>query len=714
MTKNFSQVELNFLKSKGINIKNLKTRWAWVNENLAVEFYRDFLIPYFKKVPTNNELDAHGFRGFRYAVGRIRKKMTEITKAAGYKPHFEVKYRDLSFEDLVELYIYKIYPELKEKLKLSKEQPPTQLQMETNGYRGFIDAIYKRGRNIPDLQKAAGFKPLKEFNYAGKSFVELVEMFLNEIYPDLRKKLKLPEGEHPKKEDIDKYYNGLLKALGRIGKTYNNLAKAAGFMPRMEHKYIEKSFEELVEMFKNEIYPALVKKLSLQKSVAPTRDQVEKNFRGFTNALTNMKKYYPELLRIAGFEPKYEQKYRDMNLKDLVEFFLEEIYPFVKTKLTEKGLNLGDKEAPTVKQIRKYGYGGFIQKLYKITSYNDLIEAVGLEPNVEYRYVDMDFKDLVDFFKTQIYPDVKSQIIIGENEAPSKLELCDLGYTGFFDAIYRTGKTYFQLVKEMGFIPRQSIGSELGTLNHKAINFLISDWVNQDKSPNIIYYIEVKLFDPVNEFRIDGFLINNKIIQNHITYNFKNWIYKQIDNLSQKKLLVGLIDKIIDKKFYLFDYSNAYFNRFNKVNLKMVASKIIKYRKNNLANLFLVGTKWPYHGLYIIKLPEYINYGIKKVHTANTILISHVLFAKLIGLDGSFLQNFKEIISCNQKDDLNNLFKIIEAYEKKEIRTHQTKDLTKFLKKSSNVQIKINSYLSELFNFYIDFTTLDKWRYSPY
>lgn len=705
-----TQLELNFLNEKNINIENLKTRWAWVNDELAIEFYRDYLIPFYGGVPTNSDLDSSGFRGFRNAVARIGRKMTEITKAAGEKPHFEIKYHGMSFEELVDLYKNKIYPELAKKLMISKGQTLSSRQLESNGYRGFVDSIYKRGKSFPEFQKDAGFEPLKEFNYAGKDYDELIEMFLNKIYPDLKEQLKLPEGVHPKKEEISEHYSGLLQALGRMGKTYNDLVKAAGFSPRMEHKYVGKNFEELVEMFNKEIYPDLKEKLLLADDEPPTREQVEKFFRGFTNALTNLNRYYPEIVKAAGLIPQYERQYRELSdINNFIEYYKNNIYPNLKEALIEEGIELKSDEAPTANQIREHGFGGFIDKLYQIASYNDLVELVGLQPNNEFKYKDMDFKDLVEFFREEIYPDLKSWADLKETEAPSQIEMTKFGYYGFFDAIYRTGKTYTDLVRTAGLIPRQSIESEAGTITHKLINLTLSEWLLSKKLLGFNYYGEVMIFNPINQFKIDGFVNVNDDLKNYFTFSFKNWLMNEKISQKEKELLLRFIEELNNKHFLLIDYSSALLQHIGDLNIDNIAKKIIKYRKNENSLLILVDTKWPnIPEDYIKELPNYIQYGVKQISTFNTKLISMSLFTKLIGLKGRWLNQINEIIYCNKNNLLLKLKRILHDYETRGIQDFlkSTKELKEYLITTS----KIQESLSELFNPYYDPTTLDRWR----
>ncbi len=109
----FTELELEFFRTIGINPDNLKTRWEWVDEKKALIFYRDFIYPFFDRVPKKVEIDSMGLRGFRGALTKISINLTYIIKQLGFTPNFELKYVGMNFQDLLDLFIKKIYLDLK-------------------------------------------------------------------------------------------------------------------------------------------------------------------------------------------------------------------------------------------------------------------------------------------------------------------------------------------------------------------------------------------------------------------------------------------------------------------------------------------------------------------------------------------------------------------------------------------------------------------------
>ncbi|MFW9872617.1 MAG: hypothetical protein ACFFG0_05895 [Candidatus Thorarchaeota archaeon] len=476
----FTELELEFFEKIGINSDNLKTRWEWVDERKALIFYRDFIYPLFNRVPKREEIDLIGYRGFRNAIKRIGLTPNDIVKQLGFKPNFEFKYIGMEFQDLVNFFIMKIYPDLKKKLKIKNHQPPTKEQLETNGYRGFTDRLYKLDYHYEDLLRTAGFTPFKEFKYKGKSYQDLIKMFNDFIYPNLIKDKIIIEGEVPVKQQVkDNGYSGFIQAIRRRGKTWGNLLKDAGYTPKLEYIYEKKNYQELLNYFIKVIYPNIKNKYSIKNDKAPLYDHIEKHYRGFLTAINRYDKKYSDLLLDAGFELNYGKYSEIRNFSDLVNIFSKEIYPDVIKRLKSNNVNLNEKEAPTVSTLREFGYNGFISRVYYLSNYIELVTAAGFLPNVEFKYKGKSYQELIFLFLNEIYLDIKSKISLKKYEAPNTLELCESGYSGLLDALYRIKKTYTDLVRDAGLEPRQKIESLVGTKLHPILELLFVNFMNK-------------------------------------------------------------------------------------------------------------------------------------------------------------------------------------------------------------------------------------------
>lgn len=103
----------------------------------------------FEDIPKSHEIDKIGYRGFRAAIGRLGIGINDLINAAGLKPYFEYKYKGLNYNDLLNLFKNKIYPELKHKLNLKKGEAPKTKDLESKeiGYRGFVDKVRRVSKN---------------------------------------------------------------------------------------------------------------------------------------------------------------------------------------------------------------------------------------------------------------------------------------------------------------------------------------------------------------------------------------------------------------------------------------------------------------------------------------------------------------------------------------------------------------------------------------
>lgn len=65
-------------------------------------------------------------------------------------------------------------------------RPPKKDDIDNIGYRGFRTAVNRIGMTINDIKKKLGVTPYHEHKYVGMNFQDLVNFFINTIYPDLK------------------------------------------------------------------------------------------------------------------------------------------------------------------------------------------------------------------------------------------------------------------------------------------------------------------------------------------------------------------------------------------------------------------------------------------------------------------------------------------------------------------------------------------------
>lgn len=304
----FTNDELEFFKRKDIDPSNLKTRWAWVNnKKIAVEFYKEVVLPKFDSVPKAHDVDNIGYRGFRASIKRLGIGMNDITKAAGFNPYFEIKYANMNYNEIINFYHKTIIPDFKLKYPNDIKSYLRQ-RLVMQDYRGFIDRLYKlvksaasRDNIWANFLRKNGFEPLKEFQYKSKSFSELLDLFVKEIYPNLKKKYNLGQKQAPLKEQLDDEFNGFRKAIRRLGYSLSDLYIVLGFKQKFWKIYDNKSYMELLNFYKEIIHPSLQEIYDFSDTEAPSYEEVEINFRGFIQALIRHGKHLSNVNKTLGY-----------------------------------------------------------------------------------------------------------------------------------------------------------------------------------------------------------------------------------------------------------------------------------------------------------------------------------------------------------------------------------------------------------------------------
>lgn len=603
--------EIEFLKRYGINPQKLKTRWEWVDKEKALVFYREVICPHFDSTPKIEQINNLGYRGFLNAIKKTGKTHNDYLNELGLKTNFEIKYVGMSFEDLLELFLNDIYPDLREKLSLEDNIPPTKEELDKNGYRGFTYNIKKLNYNYENLLIAAGFKPLREFKYKGKSIQDLVAIFNNQIYPDLIRKKIIKAGVRPTKEILNNNgYSGFIAAIRNLGKNWTYILKESGFNPKYARLYDNKTYKQLINLFKKEIYPKIKNSYSLKDNEVPLYEHIEKNLRGFLQALTRVKKKYSDLLSDAGFQQKYGKYSGIENFEELVEIFKVEVYPDILEKFKALNLTLQEKEVPTAKMLRDLGYNSFLNKVYDICSYNDLIKASGFLPNYEYKYKDMTYKDLVDLFIDEIYPETKISFALKENEAPNLDELTKIVKGGFIEALRRNHKTYTEFISDTGLEPRQKVERIVGNNLHSILELLFIKFCMQHKCCSY-YEISPNLNSP-------------KKVDNSI---FRNSTFREFIESRQNIIKIPEIIKVVN-----IDYTIG--SRRRTINSKL--NKGYQGKEKFLIIVHLGASKKK------IKIPNSIPY---RNHVA---VLKVKEFARFMGYSGKELAEFSRIVKLAQ------------------------------------------------------------------
>ena len=268
------------------------------------------VIPKFDNTPKAHDLDKIGYRGFRNSIKKLGIGVNYLTKAAGLEPYFEEKYAGMNYDMLIEFYNKEIIPYYELNYPVDGRSYLKQ-HLVNRDYRGFINKLYKLARsegsndNIwANFLKKNGFEPLKEFKYKSKNFLELIDIFVKVIYPDLKRKYNLEDKQAPLKEQVDKGFSGFRNAIRRLGYKLSDIYITLNFKQKYWQIYNKKSYNELLTFFKEIIQPTLLDIYDFSENEAPSYEEVEINYRGFIEALNRHGKKLSDVIEDAGYIPR--------------------------------------------------------------------------------------------------------------------------------------------------------------------------------------------------------------------------------------------------------------------------------------------------------------------------------------------------------------------------------------------------------------------------
>jgi len=216
----------------------------------------------------------------------------------------------------------------------------------------------------------------------------------------------------------------------------------------------------------------------------------------------------------------------------------------------------------------------------------------------------------------------------------------------------------------------KDLDMEIGTFTHKNINSILTSVV--DNNSNSRYYSEPKIFPDLRS-------------SDAIIPEYNNFLEERLKNPNNgKDLMKALGISQIDIK----NIKATQFDFTNDLCEENILNKIEKYQSPDTL-LFIVGTKW----ISYCDVKELPNNDIIE-YPKNTRIISHDLFADLIGISGKDRDLFNNIIDLNNNKDLEAL-KTLYNYDLSSINIYNGNQLKEELIQKG----LIKEDFSEFFNF---------------
>lgn len=520
----YTLVEIDFLKSKGINIYNLKSRWEWIDlhQGLILDFINEIIIPDLinthvlerGEVPKGVDLEKNGYEDFYQALRRRKIKYIQFLKEEG----FDVSY---------------------------------------------------------DPEKWSFLRNLLDYN---QKLETALDFFLETIVPNLLKKDLIKEGGTPKQKDIDQIYGGFLAALldKRCKITYNELLQAAEFELNLntkkwlfldydQHSYILSQQERIIEAakyFNNIIVPDLINKRIIKKNdIAKYKDLRHNNHGDFLNAIKRREILYNDVLRVNNLEICHDNKKFEFLKKDnegniltyeqvinnAIKHLIKTIIPdLISKKLIKR------KEIPTQEKISAGGYKSFINAIlkgrYKIT-YNDLLESAGFSINYDpnrWKILDLDYNGnplnneqryiiASNYLKNIIYPDLVKRGVITKGQAPTRAQLERYGHTDFLCAYWYRNMLYDEIVELTDLkLTKFATLTRIGTYFHWIMEYL---FLNHTRIKDTYSYYEVRPSRYTESFSLRR--SDNSIIVEE-NFNTLSLFTKEFSELRPKVKLINI------------------------------------------------------------------------------------------------------------------------------------------------------------------------------
>jgi len=269
----FTLGEIDFLKSKGIDIYNLKSRWEWVNKELAKSFLEEVVISDQSKIPSYKKVRELGYRGFINAIkSKLNLTYNDLIEEAGH--NINNKYDLLRFDDqgknltrnesLKATYNYIseiIIPDLIGKGILNKGDVPSTTLLRNNGYSGYLWAIasFKWKFTYSEVLSQGGLKTTYKRKYYKWAFLDYSEeglkfsiqqsisaaakYLIEKIIPDLIDKCIIEEDQSPRYNHLKKFgHYDFLSAIKERKISFPDVLKE-GDLDEVKRKYYFLDFD---------------------------------------------------------------------------------------------------------------------------------------------------------------------------------------------------------------------------------------------------------------------------------------------------------------------------------------------------------------------------------------------------------------------------------------------------------------------------------------
>lgn len=198
--KNLGTNMTDLIKSAGFS-PQFEFRFKYDGKNLSdlKIFYTRKVYPDLKsrhglegfRQPTFDHIKFSEYRGFTNALRKLGYSYNEFIKELGYKPNYELLYKNKSYSELRKIFKTHIIPNLNKKMRYKSEykDAPSYEDVETY-YRGFLNTLNRFNKSYLDFVKDLGLTPRQKFEAKlGVANHEALKFIISESMNHTNKKL---------------------------------------------------------------------------------------------------------------------------------------------------------------------------------------------------------------------------------------------------------------------------------------------------------------------------------------------------------------------------------------------------------------------------------------------------------------------------------------------------------------------------------------------
>jgi len=266
------------------------------------------------------------------------------------------------------------------------------------------------------------------------------------------------------------------------------------------------------------------------------------------------------------YNERFPTRWSGLNKETAPKIFMDAIIDVKSRLLEDEGRILGEHEAPTVDDLRKYKYRGLLKAISRVEgkTYNDMLKQLRLEVNYDfYKWKDLDQKTALEFINKAIN-DVKERlkkyegIGLTEDKAPTISQLEKYGYRDLIYALQRRAISYTELLKKLNYKINLDITKWKG-VNKETISEILTNSIEQVKknlkkhegvvlkenqTPALRHMKNYGFGGLLKAMQRKGFAYNEELIKLGLDVNrdFQKW--KELNKDSAPKYLMDAIKNV--------------------------------------------------------------------------------------------------------------------------------------------------------------------------